>query len=275
MTAVIVASATAGVATAVATFFLLRSPDPRRLRSNYAGQLVPAVLGIALLLGIAVSVLPVVLVTPAADLPNAWFVGASALMLMGAIGVLDDTRAGRERGFREHLGAALRRRPTTGLIKLMVGVGLAAVLALILGGSWFRIAAAALLIATSTNLWNALDVRPGRALKWAAVALVGAVAGLWGSPLASIPGAALAGGVVLLPLDLSERGMLGDSGANMLGAVLGAGAVLALGIGARVALVVVLAGLTLASERWSFSSAIDRIAPLRWLDRLGRIRGGR
>jgi hypothetical protein len=79
---------------------------------------------------------------------------------------------------------------------------------------------------------------------------------------------------VWLFADLTERGMLGDSGANMLGAVLGAGAVLTLGLPGRVALLAVLAGLTLASERWSFSSAIDRFAPLRWLDRLGRIEEG-
>jgi hypothetical protein len=84
--------------------------------------------------------------------------------------------------------------------------------------------------------------------------------------------AALAGATLAwLFVDLKEKGMLGDSGANMLGAVLGAGVVLSFGLAGRVLVLVALVALTLASERWSFTAAIENFAPLRWMDRLGRL----
>ncbi|MEZ5137867.1 MAG: hypothetical protein R2711_03570 [Acidimicrobiales bacterium] len=76
----------------------------------------------------------------------------------------------------------------------------------------------------------------------------------------------------LLPADLAERSMIGDTGANALGAALGVAAVLALGPGARDVVALVLLALTLASEVVSFSRVIDATPPLRAADRLGRRR---
>ncbi|MGH2809563.1 MAG: hypothetical protein ACRDIA_01635, partial [Actinomycetota bacterium] len=70
--------------------------------------------------------------------------------------------------------------------------------------------------------------------------------------------------------DLTERGVLGDGGSNLLGAVAGSALVLALDVGGRSVLALGLAVLTLLSERYSFTAAIDSTPPLRWLDRLGR-----
>ena len=74
----------------------------------------------------------------------------------------------------------------------------------------------------------------------------------------------------MLPEDLGERAMLGDSGANALGAMLGAGAAAALPRKARIAVLAAVAGLTAASEVVSFTKVIERTPPLRWLDMLGR-----
>jgi hypothetical protein len=79
-------------------------------------------------------------------------------------------------------------------------------------------------------------------------------------------GAALA----LLPEDLAERAMLGDAGANALGAMLGAAAAAGLPRRARVAALAAILGLTAASEAVSFTKVIERTPPLRWLDMLGR-----
>jgi hypothetical protein len=38
----------------------------------------------------------------------------------------------------------------------------------------------------------------------------------------------------------------------------------------RLGVLAVLVVLTAASERWSFSGAINRVPPLRWLDGIGR-----
>jgi hypothetical protein len=79
-------------------------------------------------------------------------------------------------------------------------------------------------------------------------------------------GAALA----LLGEDLGERAMLGDAGANALGALLGVAAAASLPRPARVALLAGIAGLTAASEKVSFTAVIERTPALKWLDMLGR-----
>ena len=79
----------------------------------------------------------------------------------------------------------------------------------------------------------------------------------------------MAAALALLPEDLGERAMLGDAGANALGAMLGASAA-GLSRPARIALLAGIAGLTAASEKVSFTKVIERTPALRWLDMLGR-----
>lgn len=120
-------------------------------------------------------------------------------------------------------------------------------------------------IAGSANLLNLLDLRPGRALK---------VGLLTGSPLVAAGGGLAAGPVgaaaALLPEDLGERTMLGDCGANALGAVLGTALVTRTGPAGRVVALAAIAGLTAASERVSFTQVIAGNRVLRRLDELGR-----
>ena len=66
--------------------------------------------------------------------------------------------------------------------------------------------------------------------------------------------------------------MLGDAGANAIGAALGLGALLTLGPGARLAVTGGLAVLNLAADLVSFSKVIKRTPALDRLDRLGRLR---
>ena len=67
--------------------------------------------------------------------------------------------------------------------------------------------------------------------------------------------------------------MLGDAGANALGAMLGAAAA-GLPRPARIALLAGIAGLTAASEKVSFTKVIERTPALHWLDMLGRTARG-
>ncbi|MFL6137098.1 MAG: hypothetical protein ACJ74O_04780, partial [Frankiaceae bacterium] len=92
---------------------------------------------------------------------------------------------------------------------------------------------------------------------------------------AGVVAAAAAGAVLGVgPADLAGRTMLGDLGAGALGAATGAAAAGALAARERGALLALLAGLNLASERVSFSAVIDAHPLLRRLDRLGRPAGG-
>lgn len=121
-------------------------------------------------------------------------------------------------------------------------------------------------IAGAANLTNLLDLRPGRALK---------VGLLVGAPMTTGPSGGLAAGPVgaaagLLGEDLAERSMLGDCGANALGALLGTALVARTGPAGRAAALALIAALTATSERVSFTQVIARTPGLRELDELGR-----
>ena len=208
---------------------------------------------------------------------------AQALALAGAgalgFGVLDDLAgSGKRRGLRGHLGALAHGEVTTGAVKLggLGATGLAS--GIMIGGNPGDVAINAGLIAGGANLLNLFDLRPGRAIKVAA-ASAALIAG--GSAVAGSTGAGRAAGLeavaaplgaalAVLPDDLGERAMLGDAGANALGAMLGAAAAVSLPRPARLALLAGMIALTAASEKVSFTKVIERTPPLRRLDMLGR-----
>lgn len=209
---------------------------------------------------------------------------ARTVMLAGvfgfaALGFLDDVLGGdAERGWRAHLGALAAGRLSAGGVKLFGGGVLALMLASAAGstasggGGALRLAADGALVALAANLGNAFDRAPGRTIKvslvaWAVLAFA-AGGGAAGVALAPVMGAALG----LLPEDLGERLMLGDAGANALGAALGLGAVLTLGPGARLALTGALLALNVAADVVSFSRVIRNSPALDRLDQLGRLR---
>jgi UDP-GlcNAc:undecaprenyl-phosphate/decaprenyl-phosphate GlcNAc-1-phosphate transferase len=198
-----------------------------------------------------------------------------------AFGALDDLKgSGKRRGLRGHLGALARGEVTTGTVKL-AGIGATGVAGALLlrrpGGSALDCAVNAGLIAGAANLLNLFDLRPGRAIKVAALSagMIGAasaaVGGGRGIAAVAVPaGAALA----VLPEDLGERAMLGDAGANALGAMLGVAAVSSLGRPARAGVLAGIVALTVVSEKVSFTKVIARTPALNWLDMLGRVSPG-
>jgi UDP-GlcNAc:undecaprenyl-phosphate GlcNAc-1-phosphate transferase len=267
LTAGLAAGLAAGTARAVYAGLRRRPPGGTAAwtRTNHRGEPV------TLLAGPAVAVGAVVASALAPGLPartRAAMVAAGAGA--AAFGGYDDLAGGGDRrGFRGHLGALVGGEVTTGAVKLG-GIGAAGVVAAALaGGSPADVIINAGLTAGGANLLNLFDLRPGRAIK---VALAGgALLGAAGGPgaaraVAGPAGAALA----LLGEDLGERAMLGDAGANAIGAMLGAAAAASLPRPARAALLAGIVGLTAASEVVSFSAVIERTPALRRLDMLGR-----
>ena len=199
-----------------------------------------------------------------------------------AFGGYDDLAGdGSSKGFRGHLGALRKGELTTGAVKI-AGIGATGLAAALVGsnGSANRdrqrggaalavldTAVNAGLIAGMANLLNLFDLRPGRAIK-VAIGTGGIMAALPGGA-GEASAAPLAAAIALLPEDLGERSMLGDSGANAVGAMLGVAAT-RLPRPARIGLLATVTGLTAASEVVSFTSVIERTAALRWLDMLGR-----
>jgi len=203
-----------------------------------------------------------------------------------AFGGYDDIAgSGDRRGFRGHFGALAHGEVTTGAVKIG-GIGATGVAAAALnGGPAVDVVLNAALIAGSANLLNLFDLRPGRALKVALVAGIPLGIGSLVRPPSKRPAgsrrsavsadaagaaAVIGAGAALLPADLREQAMLGDAGANALGAVLGTAAAAGLSRRARIAMLAGITGLTAASEVVSFTKVIQRTPPLHWLDMLGR-----
>jgi UDP-N-acetylmuramyl pentapeptide phosphotransferase/UDP-N-acetylglucosamine-1-phosphate transferase len=238
-------------------------------RTNHRGEPV------TLLEGPAVAAAGVLAALSAPGLPGRSRAAlAVAAAGAGALGGYDDIAgSGDKRGFRGHLGALAHGEITTGAVKLG-GIGATGVAAAALtGGPAVDVAVNAALVAGAANLLNLFDLRPGRAIK------VALAAGLpIGLTQLSRPGAArpravavpIGAAAALLPEDLGERAMLGDAGANALGAMLGTAAAGSLSRRSRVALLAGITALTAASEVVSFTKVIQRTPPLHWLDMLGR-----
>ena len=200
----------------------------------------------------------------------------SAVLGFTLLGAADDLLGDvGDRGFRGHLRALARGRPTTGVLKAAGGAALAlAVIGPTAGRAPLRLLGDAALVALAANLGNLFDRAPGRAIKVGLAAF--AALAVAGRPRAALEGVAVVAGAAagLLPDDLGERLMLGDAGANALGGALGLGAVLALGPPARTATLAAVTALNVAGEVVSFSRVIDAVPPLRALDRAGRRRRG-
>lgn len=260
VTTVVAAAVTAGIRHLEARGRLPGGRE-RWLRTNHAGAPVSLVEGVALAGGTAAALL--------APRPSA----AGAVLLAAVAGSIDDLAGdGSARGLRGHLTALRHGRPTTGALKVLAlgAAGLVAVTtddARAPAGIGAHTLAGAGVVAGSANLANLLDLRPGRALKVALATALPLV--VQGQPAAA---AVTGAGLVVLPDDLAGRTMLGDTGANPLGAAVGVAAAHRLGPRGRWAALAVLTGLTLASERVSFTRVIDSTPVLRALDRWGRPR---
>ncbi len=196
-----------------------------------------------------------------------------AVVGFGLLGFVDDVLGGVGiRGLKGHIREATKGRVTTGALKLAGGVGLA-VVCVGLGGpqpAW-RFLVDVVLVAAAANLVNLFDLAPGRAIKWSSLAFVALIIAFGSSAELFVISVVIGAAWALLVPDLRERVMLGDTGANPLGAVLGLAVVIEGSPTARLAVMAAVVVLNLVSERVSFSRIIGRVPPLRALDRLGRL----
>lgn len=269
--AVTAAAVTVGVRAALAG--VLGPEHERWTRTNHRGAPISLLEGPALAAG---------LVAGAAATRGgggrtalAGVVAAAGGAAFGLVDDLSEDTSRSRKGLRGHLGALAHGELTTGGLKVL-GIGATGVVAAVLGlrrgagtglpGHALDVVTAGALVAGTANLVNLLDLRPGRALK---------AGGLLALPLLLTRGAptaavAVAAAGAALPDDLAERDMLGDGGANALGALVGTAAVVAFPRPVRLALLAGVVALTLASERVSFTAVIDRTPALRAVDRWGR-----
>jgi UDP-GlcNAc:undecaprenyl-phosphate GlcNAc-1-phosphate transferase len=196
------------------------------------------------------------------------------------LGLIDDLLAGASRGWRGHGRAVLRGEFSTGALKAVGSLALALYALEYVGygeGVGEYVLAVALLVLT-TNLFNLLDLRPGRSAK--AFLLLGVLLSLvaWNGRYSDDVGFVLLWvvGPIAAPIlvvgwyDLRERTMLGDVGANLIGAIAGLWLISAFDTtGQLIALAIVLA-LTILGEFRSLTTLIERTPLLRQIDSIGR-----
>jgi hypothetical protein len=246
-------------------------------RENYRGRILPTAVGVLVALAVLAVDAAVAVAVAAGAEPDAGAVRGLRLVTVASLGfallgLLDDLGgAGESGGFRGHLRALAHGRLTTGAAKLFGGAAVAVVVVSAREpDSLGRLLADGALVALAANLGNLFDRAPGRTTKLTLVAFAVLVAAAGAEPVLAGVALAVGAGAGLLTADLSERLMLGDAGANVLGAALGLGVVLACSPGVRTVVLVVVALLNLASERVSFSRVINAVPPLRTADRWGR-----
>ena len=128
------------------------------------------------------------------------------------------------------------------------------------------------LLLLATNLANLLDLRPGRAEKALALVAAGLCIGYWTLAPVELLGLFIGPVIVGAYFTLRERAMLGDTGSNLIGALIGIWLVTTLSDPGRLIALGVLVVLTVYGEFRSISVAIDRVPLLKQLDSLGRVR---
>lgn len=282
----LVSSAVAGLLGYTATRAILTSKlrtHEKVVRTNHAGHDVSLVEGPAVTAGLVAGSLLI-------EAPRQRAATLLVTTVAGGLGAVDDfLESGGSKGLRGHLSALAHGQITTGGIKV-IGIPLASIAAAAIlrtgrsshglfssrattaGQTWFGstvdVVVTGGVIAGTANLFNLLDLRPGRALKAGllTLAFMPHKHGLTWAPGAAIAGSSAAA----WPDDLDGAVMLGDTGANALGAALGTIVAENSTATQRGLLLSGLVGLTLLSEKVSFTSIIESTPGLREIDAFGR-----
>lgn len=278
----------AGLALSAAVALAFAGPwlrDMRRTgltRENYRGLAVAFPAGAVLVACSLVALAPLALLDDRADLDlldpelRRWAVYVLGVALLG---LLDDglgrgAAAAAPRGWRGHAEAVLAGRFSTGAIKAIGALALAAYAVSGRGRESFDYLADLALLLLTTNLFNLLDLRPGRVEKVFAALLAGLCIGAWTAAPLELLGIFVGPVLVGAVFTLREDAMLGDTGSNLVGALAGISLLVALPEDARLTALAIVAALNLFGEFRSISRTIERVPLLRSLDSLGRLTEG-
>ena len=249
-------------------------------RSNYRDRTVAFPSGAVLVACSLLALAPLAILDDRADLDlldpelRRWMVYVLGVALLG---LLDDAlgrgmAAGTPRGWRGHAEAVMRGRFSTGAIKAAGALALAAYAVSGRGREGLDYVADLALLLLTTNLFNLLDLRPGRVEKAFALLLGILCLAEWtGQPL-ELLGIFIGPVLVGAAFTLREQAMLGDTGSNLVGALAGISLLVTLGDDSRLIALAIVVALTVYGEFRSISQIIERVPPLRWLDSLGRLR---
>lgn len=239
------------------------------VRENFRGHRLPFPFGVLIVFAAVAALVVVAPLDQATDgdvlLPAT---GIVALYALGVafLGLADDVLSGASRGWRGHGAAVLQGRVSTGALKAVGSLGLA--LLVLRGRHDYLLSVAVLVLAT--NLFNLLDLRPGRAVKAFVLLGAGLTVGAWDADPLWALGLFAAPVLVAGVYDVRERAMLGDTGSNLVGALGGLWLVLTLSTTGLAVAAAILLLITAYGEFRSLNAVIERTPVLRHLDSIGR-----
>lgn len=193
------------------------------------------------------------------------------LLSMTLVGYIDDSLGTNStKGLRGHIKGMISGNISTGIVKLIVALIIGVVISAVYFSSFIDIIFHSILFCLCVNFINLLDLRPGRSIKGFMfftlfITLASGLKSLW----------------ILLPIysslalyikdEMNEVYMLGDTGANLLGGVLGLYTLKAAFPGVKYSLFIILLFLHIIAEFKSFSKIIDSIPLLKYLDSFGQL----
>lgn len=248
-------------------------------RENWRGREVAFPGGAVLIACSLVTLAPLAILDDRADVDlldpdlGRWSVFVVGMALLGLI---DDTMGGAgglraPRGWRGHARTVLHGKFSTGAVKAVGAIGLAA-FATAGNRDGLHYAVDLVLLLLTTNLFNLVDLRPGRVEKLLALLLAAVCLGAWTVAPLQLLGVFIGPVLIGAGLTLRERAMLGDTGSYLAGAVAGISLLVAVPFTGRLIALAIVAALTAFGEFRSISSAIERVPLLRSLDSLGRVK---
>lgn len=186
------------------------------------------------------------------------------------VGFFDDTLGDKDsQGFKGHIKELFKANITTGVIKL-IGIPLIIACGLAVTSQENGIVHFLLdvvTVALFVNTFNLFDLSPGRTSKIALVVMLTIVMiGTFANGYYALFGMILACCI----FDTKEKFMLGDTGSNVIGLIVGLGVVSISNLLSTVIICLGLFGLNILSEFVSFSKIINETMPLRVLDEIGQ-----
>lgn len=249
-------------------------------RVNYRNEKLAFPLGAVLVTAALVALAPLAVLNERAGLDllepdlRRWII---YLIGVAFLGLLDDSLGlghaeGTPRGWRGHARAVLRGELSTGAVKAIGALALAAYVVTGTGNEWQGYIVDVALLIITTNVFNLLDLRGGRVEKVLFVLIAGLCLGGWTLFPVELTGIFLGPFVVGIWFSLRDRAMLGDTGSNLAGAIAGVCLITGLDETGRLIALVAVILLTIYGEFRSISKTIDRLPPLRFIDSLGRVK---
>ena len=240
------------------------------LRPNYKKDMIPVSMGIVFLPMLIINAIILAYFTTNFKDMLYIFIFLFGLVSMFFAGILDDIIGNRDvSGLKGHFKSLLNGKLTTGGFKALFGGFVGLVVSVCISSSIVDIIVNTLIIALSTNLMNLFDLRPGRAIKAYLVIMIPIYITLTGYtkvfPLLILPNV-----LAYFNTDLKARGMMGDTGSNVLGISIGVLMALGYGIKVRLAWLVFLILMHLITEKFSLTKIIEKNRVLKFIDNLGR-----